>query len=207
MHANLVFSPLPMRRFWPVALTALLAGCQTLSVAECNQGNWSEVGRRDGLEGRAPRYGQLLQECALQRATVLASAQPTYRAGHAEGLRVFCTAPVVLEKAVSTSVDLSVCPVTSIPLLTPYVQVGSKLRDAQKQLDSLRAERERLYRDLTSSKPAPTAQAQRLMQDRIWQLDRDLERQQYRLEKAEADLRYWREQAQHPERAPQPVWR
>lgn len=181
--------------WFPVMAALGLAGCQTLSVDQCQQANWFEVGRTDGLNGRSPRHGLLSKECSVQGVRVSAMTQTTYRNGHQDGLKVFCTPPVILEKALQQNIDLQICPSETIAWLSPYAQVGNNQRNAQKQLDRLQAERERLDRDL-AGKPAPPEASQRSLQERLWQLARDVERQHYRLEKADADVRYWRQRAQ-----------
>lgn len=72
---------------------ALLAGCATISpeerAAACAQTDWHRYGANDGQLGVAiTQRGKLFEECTRvgQPADIMA-----YEAGHAEGVREYCT--------------------------------------------------------------------------------------------------------------------
>ncbi len=178
-----------------VLCAVTLSGCQTLSIEQCQQGNWYERGRDDGLQGRAPRSSQLARECSVQRVQVPDTAFTTYRQGHAAGLAVYCTPPVLLEKSLRSDVSLALCPTAQVPALTPFAQVGANFRHNQRRLEQLRDERARLLRDLDSRPPLPDASRRNVIL-KLRQLDRDIQMLQYRLEKDDTDVRYWRQRAQ-----------
>lgn len=80
MKALLVFS---------LVLT-LLAGCASMSKTECRNADWQLIGYEDGAAGRpASRIGDRRKACADH--DIVPDFQ-AYKAGHAEGVREYCTA-------------------------------------------------------------------------------------------------------------------
>lgn len=65
----------------------LLAGCESLSPAECATANWRELGLQDGGRGEPDRAAGYFESCAKANIAVDVN---TYRAGRAEGLQSYC---------------------------------------------------------------------------------------------------------------------
>lgn len=71
------------------AITCLLAGCATLSKDECQHANWHIIGMEDGSRGYGlERLGEHRKACARVGVTPDLAA---YQAGHAEGVKRYCT--------------------------------------------------------------------------------------------------------------------
>ncbi|MEM8549076.1 MAG: DUF2799 domain-containing protein [Pseudomonadota bacterium] len=73
-----------------VALVAAVtvSGCASMSAEECMVSDWQTVGFEDGTQGVAEsRIGTYRKACATAGVVPDLAA---YRAGHAEGLRVYC---------------------------------------------------------------------------------------------------------------------
>lgn len=66
-----------------------LASCATMSKEQCLAGDWTGQGYADGMAGRAmSRLGEHAEACAKHG---IAPDDDSYRAGRAQGLRVYCT--------------------------------------------------------------------------------------------------------------------
>lgn len=71
-----------------VATIAVLAGCATMTKAECEAGDWRSVGMADGSNGRPLAYlDQHNAACADHGIPV---NRQLYEAGRNDGLRVYC---------------------------------------------------------------------------------------------------------------------
>jgi len=67
---------------------AVLAGCATLSEAECQAGDWRSIGLNDGANGRSAAYiDNHISACG---EFGIAVDRQLYEAGRIEGLRAFC---------------------------------------------------------------------------------------------------------------------
>lgn len=69
-------------------LVVALAGCATLSEAECQAGDWRSIGRADGANGRPLSYvGRHADACSDYGIAV---NRDLYEAGREEGLQSYC---------------------------------------------------------------------------------------------------------------------
>lgn len=91
----------------PVMLAAL-AGCAGMSEQACLTSDWRTVGFEDGTLGRSVgTIGSYRQQCAEHGVTPDLDA---YRAGHAEGVQVYCRAAHGFEVGRSGAAYQGVCP-------------------------------------------------------------------------------------------------
>jgi len=73
--------------FWLVALA--IAGCNTLSERQCKQGDWYDIGLKDGMEGyAADRLAKHSEAC---REYGISANVPAYEKGRGEGLKSYCS--------------------------------------------------------------------------------------------------------------------
>jgi hypothetical protein len=71
-------------------LTALLAGCESMSESECKVADWGRVGLNDGAHGEPERkLADYTEDCG--KTGVVPNAQ-AYRQGWDVGIKRFCTA-------------------------------------------------------------------------------------------------------------------
>ncbi len=71
-------------------LTALLAGCESMSESECRVADWGRVGLNDGARGEPERrLAAYTEDCG--KTGVVPNAQ-AYRQGWDAGIKRFCTA-------------------------------------------------------------------------------------------------------------------
>ena len=72
-----------------VGVGLMLSACATISQSECVAGNWSDLGYRDGVNGRArDRLADYVQKCGEYNAPVDRQA---YLASFETGLTHYCT--------------------------------------------------------------------------------------------------------------------
>ena len=79
-----------MRRILATVVLLALGGCagSGMEEAECQTANWRAIGYEDGAHGRGPdAFGERRKACAEHGVAAKFAA---YRAGHGEGLEVFC---------------------------------------------------------------------------------------------------------------------
>lgn len=81
----------PTRFFLGSLLLLALAGCATMDKSECRTADWQIIGLEDGAKGHPLTYvGRHREACAEY------GVKPNlalYEAGHADGLRRYCTPP------------------------------------------------------------------------------------------------------------------
>jgi outer membrane murein-binding lipoprotein Lpp len=84
-----------------------LAGCASLSEAECLSGDWRVIGFQDGTAGEPPgRVGQHSEACARYG---VAPNLDLWRIGYEEGLVRYCTRPNGFSAGVQGSTYYGVC--------------------------------------------------------------------------------------------------
>lgn len=100
---------LAVSAFLLLAVSLLLASCQTLSKDECIAADWRVIGEQDGSEGRDPqkRFGNHAKSC--ERANVVPD-QTAWNEGYQRGLLKFCTPLRGLSHGQSGSAYHNVCP-------------------------------------------------------------------------------------------------
>lgn len=134
-----------MSRRVPVAVCCLLgavltiaAGCATPLDPECPRTDWLELGRADGLAGRAPR-----QLSGGKAACAERGSQPdgtAYARGWAEGLNAFCTPARGLEVGRSGGGYDQVCPPAQEAGFLKGYRVGRRIFETRIRIDEVRAE-------------------------------------------------------------------
>ena len=99
----------PLRLFFGVTVLAL-GGCATLSESDCRQGNWSDIGYQDGLQGHAEnRFAGHVQACAKYG---VAPDQAAYFSARDEGLQQYCEPRHGFELGSAGAAYENVCPRT-----------------------------------------------------------------------------------------------
>lgn len=92
-----------------------LAGCASLSKQECLNGNWEEIGFRDGTDGRETSYLQRHTK-ACERAAVT-PVQNLWEKGRQRGLPVYCVPAKAFSVGKKGQTLRPVCPAAQMPAL------------------------------------------------------------------------------------------
>lgn len=98
-----------------LAALALVASCATLSEEECLQGNWREIGQRDGQAGRTASFiAEHAKAC--EKAGVVPN-QSLWEQGRQDGLPAYCTPAKVYSEGRSGRSLSPVCPAAQVATL------------------------------------------------------------------------------------------
>lgn len=123
----------------------LLSGCSVMSVEECQQANWADVGERDGASGLYVRAADYQKACAkgnIQPNTAL------YHLGYQKGRQQFCQPQVVFQNSLKGLGNYEICPVELRGQLEPYHRVAREYYHARQEQESLLSDLERYQRYL-----------------------------------------------------------
>jgi hypothetical protein len=154
--------------------TLTLAGCETMTVPECQVADWGRVGFADGARGESEsRLAAHVESCAS--AGVQPNAQ-AYRQGWDAGIQRFCTAPNGWREGVQGNIGRdSVCRgQPGYEAFSRYLGAGLQVYRTNEQMHYNALQSHRLQRLLEES--TKDEEKRRLR----YQL-RDLDREQYRL--------------------------
>ena len=91
-----------------VALSFLLASCATLDKSECLEAEWKTIGFEDGADGLSPSYVSNHREACAEHG--VKPDLDLYRAGHDQGLEVFCTPANGFKQGRTGKTHNDVCP-------------------------------------------------------------------------------------------------
>lgn len=141
-----------MRFLAATLLLVLLAGCATLSENECRSGNWYEIGREDGAEGRKSDF--ILQHAKACNEFGIQPSGPEWRRGREEGLKLYCT-PRSAYRVGQRGRHLSpVCPAAKMAELERanaeglmYHRIEQEIAEIQRDISQINAEIARLPAD------------------------------------------------------------
>lgn len=97
-----------------VAVT-LVAACATLSEEECLEGNWREIGQRDGQAGRTASF--LTEHAKACEKIGILPDQSLWEQGRQAGLSAYCTPPKAYDEGRSGRGLSPVCPAAQLPAL------------------------------------------------------------------------------------------
>lgn len=133
-----------MTRFSRNGLASVLmfavCGCSTLSEKQCKQGDWYEIGLKDGMEGyggdRLRKHAEACGEYGISPNT------PAYEKGRGEGLKSYCSAENGFRIGRTGGYYRGGCPATlEVQFLRKY--------EAGKQLYQIENRVNRLYTEIT----------------------------------------------------------
>ena len=117
------------------AVAYLIAGCSGMSEQACLSTDWRTVGFEDGTYGRSEAgIGRYRQQCGEHGVTPdLAS----YRAGHADGVRIYCRESNGFAVGHSGATYQGVCPADLEPAFVAEYNAGRRLHDLESALRSV----------------------------------------------------------------------
>lgn len=120
------------------AALILVAGCATLTEDECRQGNWQEIGQRDGANGRtADHVSRHFKAC---EKTGIKPDISLWEKGRQQGLPMYCT-PARAYREGRDGHDLSpVCPAADLRALAAANEKGQQYHRIGEEISDLRSE-------------------------------------------------------------------
>lgn len=123
-----------------ICLTAvvLVSGCATLSEEECLEGNWREIGQRDGQAGRTASFiAEHAKAC--EKAEVVPN-QSLWEQGRQAGLPAYCTPAKVYSEGRSGRSLSPVCPSAQLAELQLANDRGRTWYRLSNEISSLNSE-------------------------------------------------------------------
>ncbi len=115
----------------------VLAGCSGMSEQACLTADWRTVGFEDGTFGRSEaNIGRYRQQCGEHG---VAPDLAAYRAGHAEGVRVYCRESNGFAAGHSGAGYQGVCPADLEPAFVAEYNAGRHLYELERALASVDA--------------------------------------------------------------------
>jgi hypothetical protein len=172
-------------------LPAFLAGCETLTPAECATANWRQLGVQDGARGSNDRAASYYESCSKARIPVDVAG---YRAGRTEGLQTYCQLGNAITEGLAGRTYGDVCPPPIGQSFKSIHQVAWREQNARKNLERLQREQQKLQTELEDNKTA--ADRKVTIRDLLTRSDRqtrdardELRSSQYQLDSVRNDLR------------------
>jgi hypothetical protein len=110
----------------------LLAGCSGMSEQACATADWRTVGFEDGTAGRSEgSIGRYRQQCSEHGVS---PDLESYRAGHAEGVRIYCKESNGFAVGHGGATYQGVCPADLEPDFLAEYNSGHRLHDLESAL-------------------------------------------------------------------------
>lgn len=178
---KLSFSRLALSLLLPV----LLAGCESLSPAECATADWRQLGVQDGNRGKADRSADYYESC--QKAGVGVDVA-SYRQGRGEGLQNYCQYSNAIREGLAGRRYAGVCPAPFDPTFRALHDAAYQAQSSHGEIQRLQneqngwqhelrdgktpEERKRALRDLLSRSDYRLEEARRSLRDNEFRLDR-----------------------------------
>jgi len=143
------------------AAVYVLAGCSGMSEQACVSADWRTIGFEDGTRGRpVSNIGSYRQACADHG---VAPDLDSYRAGHAEGVQVYCRASNGFDIGHSGAGYQGVCPANLEAAFVSEYNAGRHLFELESALRSTDARIASNYRAQESIKQELTTIAARMI--------------------------------------------
>jgi hypothetical protein len=117
------------------AAVYVLAGCSGMSQQACVTADWRTVGFEDGTAGRSEgSIGRYRQQCSEHG---VAPDLESYRAGHAEGVKIYCKESNGFAVGHSGAQYQGVCPADLEPEFLAEYNAGRRLHELESALRSV----------------------------------------------------------------------
>ena len=117
------------------AVVYLIAGCSGMSEQACVTADWRTVGFEDGTLGRSEAgIGRYRQQCSEHG---VAPDLESYRAGHAEGVRIYCRESNGFVVGHGGATYQGVCPADLEPAFLAEYNSGRRLHELESALSSV----------------------------------------------------------------------
>ncbi|MFS2036577.1 DUF2799 domain-containing protein [Polaromonas sp. CT11-55] len=166
-----------------LAIPALLAGCESLSPAECATADWRQLGVQDGSRGRTDRAADYYESCAKAGIAVNVAV---YRAGRNQGLQSYCQPANALNEGLAGNSYEGVCPAPMDQNFRNIHGIAWREQDARKTLARLQYEQDQMQAELRDAKTAEDRK--RTLREQLARSDRRIEEARYAVRDASYQL-------------------
>jgi hypothetical protein len=133
----------------------LIGGCSGVSKKSCNQTNWKEQGISDGKKGLAAEGILKTEKSCASKGSEFPITE--YKDGWMEGIAVYCSPENGFNMAKEgKTLNINNCPIEFRPALEQNIKLGkefagveSKIKDLQKQKESMKDDRQDVKEKIT----------------------------------------------------------
>ena len=132
-------------------VAVFLAGCESLSPAECATANWRQLGLQDGGRGENDRAADYFESCAKAKVAVDVNS---YRSGRAEGLQSYCRPANALNEGLAGRSYRGVCPPPLDQSFRSIYDIAWRAQDTSAALARLQSQQDQMQSELTNPKTA-----------------------------------------------------
>lgn len=152
-----------------VAAATLLAGCESLSPAECATANWRELGLQDGARGSSDRSASYFESCSKVNIAVDVNG---YRASRAEGLQSYCRPANALSEGLAGRSYAGVCPPPLDQSFRSIYDIAWRAQDTTQSMNRIQQQQDQMQNELANPKTANDRKA--TLRDLLSRSDRQL---------------------------------
>jgi len=138
-----------MRYLLLLAPLLLLSACATLSEDQCRAGNWYEIGKNDGADGRQSSF--LAQHAKACRDYGIRPVASEWERGRRDGLPLYCVPSRAYHEGTRGKHLSPVCPVEQLDQLEranarglAYNRITQEIGEIEREISSINAELARL---------------------------------------------------------------
>lgn len=125
-----------MKRFLTIGVFILpLMACQTMTVAECEQGDWTRYGQEDGARGYADRWQTRTNSCLKQGVPVSSSFYQSYLKSYRQSIQNYCQKDNIFQQGLIGEARIDACPEPNKTLLKPIYAVTQRYVQNKRELD------------------------------------------------------------------------
>jgi hypothetical protein len=174
--------PRLLPRLLPLLLPIVLAGCESLSPAECATADWRQLGMHDGARGQLDRIADYHASCSKVGIKVDAAG---YRAGRDQGLQAYCRLDNAINEGLAGRSYNGVCLAPFDANFRMFHEAGYREQDARKTLARLQREQDKQQSDLRNAK---TDEQKRALREQLARSDRRMDEAREALRSAELRL-------------------
>lgn len=165
-------------------LTALLlAGCESLTPAECATADWRQRGLQDGMHGSADRAADYYESCTKAGYKIDVA---TYRAGRAQGLQTYCRLDNAITEGLAGHSYGGVCPPQLDQNFRIFHEAAYRQQDARKKLQGLQRDQDKLQAELRDSKTPD--ERKEAIRDQLSRMDKRMEEARDNVRSADSRL-------------------
>ncbi len=124
--------------------------CSSLSKEECAQGDWYNIGLRDGQNGHSPnRIADHAKACSEYGTR---PDNTVYNKGHAEGLKTYCTPENGYQVGLRGQTYYQVCPANLSGSFQKKYRLGYRIYELKRDISNLDHDLQNLYAKIADPK-------------------------------------------------------
>ncbi|OQW54430.1 MAG: hypothetical protein A4S09_06005 [Proteobacteria bacterium SG_bin7] len=126
-----------------ILLIPFSLACSTLSKEECAQGDWYNIGLRDGQHGYTPnRISEHAKACAEYGSR---PDNAVYSKGHTEGLKTYCTPENGYQVGLQGQIYHQVCPANLSGAFQKKYRLGYRIYELKREINQIDNNLQNLY--------------------------------------------------------------